>query len=318
MTLAPALPLDTDRLIHSLVGALELETSVFHVGQYCGRWRASTAGRALASFHLVLRGHCDLHLDGETQRLAANDAVFFLRDVPHHLAAEQNAAIVEGREPMRPLQPVTPDGTGLACGFFQFRGAWSELLVGSFPDYLVLRTASAELAPLRSLFDLILAEADDSTLEPSPLIARLTELLFFYAIRHFARQDTVAASLWAALRRSEFAPLLRELVRDPGRDWSVEEMARHAHMSRASFFKHFMETCGQPPAQFVLLLRMKLAAQFLERGESVTRAAEHVGYRSYAAFSRAFKRVNGEQPGAYQRARRARESHLPSRVVAPR
>jgi AraC-like DNA-binding protein len=46
---------------------------------------------------------------------------------------------------------------------------------------------------------------------------------------------------------------------------------------------------------------MKIAAQRLHHGASITQAAEHVGYRSYAAFSRAFKRVNGEQPGRYQR-----------------
>ena len=38
---------------------------------------------------------------------------------------------------------------------------------------------------------------------------------------------------------------------------------------------------------------------------SVLRAAEHVGYHSQAAFTRAFKKVIGEQPGAFQRARRS-------------
>jgi AraC-like DNA-binding protein len=96
------------------------------------------------------------------------------------------------------------------------------------------------------------------------------------------------------------------LLREPGREWSVDAMARLAHMSRASFCRHFVDTCGQPPAQFLLQVRMKIAARRLQRGDSVLRAAEHVGYNSQAAFTRAFKRVIGEQPGAFQRARRAR------------
>lgn len=35
------------------------------------------------------------------------------------------------------------------------------------------------------------------------------------------------------------------------------------------------------------------------------RTAEHVGYRSHAAFSHAFKKIIGEQPGAYRRSHRA-------------
>jgi AraC-like DNA-binding protein len=84
-------------------------------------------------------------------------------------------------------------------------------------------------------------------------------------------------------------------------------MAHAAHMSRASFCKHFSAACGLPPAQFVLLLRMKIAAQRLSAGETVERAATHVGYSSQAAFTRAFKRVIGDQPGAYRRRQRNRQ-----------
>ena len=35
------------------------------MGRYCGPWRVSTAGQALASFHLVLSGACHLHIDGQ-------------------------------------------------------------------------------------------------------------------------------------------------------------------------------------------------------------------------------------------------------------
>jgi AraC family transcriptional activator of mtrCDE len=59
---------------------------------------------------------------------------------------------------------------------------------------------------------------------------------------------------------------------------------------------------GKAPAKFVLLLRMRIAAERLRAGESTTSAADHVGYQSIAAFSRAFKKVIGEAPSAYRRA----------------
>lgn len=296
---------ETDRLAHWLVSGLELDATVFHVGQYCGPWRASTAGREQASFHLVLRGQSYLHLDGQAPiALGEREGVFLLRDIPHCLTPEPDAGPAFKPCDMQPMAPVVTGACGLACGFFQFRGLLGELFRGAFPDYVLIRADSAALKAVAPLFDLILAEAERSDGAPSPLIERLTELLFFYVIREVARRDDVAAGLLAVARRPEFAPLLDDLLREPGKPWSIEDMARVARMSRASFCRHFVEASGQPPAQFLLQVRMKIAARRLQSGDSVLRAAEHVGYYSQAAFTRAFKKVIGEQPGAFQRARR--------------
>lgn len=301
---------NTDQLVHWLLGSLELQTTVFHVGQYCGRWRASTEGHALGSFHLVLHGNCYLHVEGSKPiALHAQDGVFLLRDIPHFLSPDPDRMAALPRIAMQPLSASSPSGaTGLACGYFHFRSALSVLIVDSFPDYLILRADDPSLRAARALLDLILEESGDDPEHPSPLIARLVEVLFFYVIRHVAHSDAVASGLLALARRSEFKPLLDHLMQAPGENWSTDEMARITHMSRASFYKHFVDASGQPPAQFLLSLRMKIAAQHLHAGESVERTAEHVGYRSHAAFSRAFKKVIGEQPGAYRRGVRQRDN----------
>lgn len=300
---------NTDQLVHWLLGSVDLETTVFHVGQYCGRWRASTAGRAVGSFHLVLHGGCFLHIEGqEPVALQPRDGVFLLRDIPHFLSPERELGAVPPQVAMQPLVPEADGSTGLACGFFHFRGGLSGLIVDSFPDYLILRADDPALKAASALFDLILAEPAGDPEQPSPLVARLAEVLFFYVIRHVAREDAIASGLLAIARRAEFKPLLESLMAAPGEPWSTDDMARMTHMSRASFYKHFVGASGQPPAQFLLSLRMKIAAQRLHAGESVERAAEHVGYRSHAAFSRAFKKVIGEQPGAYRRGLRERDS----------
>ena len=212
---------------------------------------------------------------------------------------------------MRPMTPAIAGACGLACGFFNFRGQLGELFRSALPDYVIIRADAPSQRAVGPLFELILAEAERHGEAGSPLIERLTELLFFYVIRDIAGSDEVAGGLLAVARRTEFAPVVHGLLREPGKDWSVDAMARLAHMSRASFCRHFADTCGQPPAQFLLQLRMKIAARRLQRGDSVLRAAEHVGYNSQAAFTRAFKRVIGEQPGAFQRARRSLTAHVP-------
>lgn len=297
----------TERIVHWLLSGLELQSSVFHVGQYCGRWQASTAGRGLASFHVVLQGRCWFKRadTAECVALDAGDTVFLLRDIPHVLSPDPTPLPADGSieriGAMAPLDIASADATGLACGFFEFSAMPGELLLSLLPDALIVRAGTASSNSARAVFDLIRAEAMRDTPEPSPLIARLTELLFFYALREFAERDEVATGLWSLLRGREFSKLVEAIIDKPGQAWSTDAMAEHAHMSRARFCKRFVEACGQPPAQFLAQIRMKVAAELLREGASISSAAERVGYQSESAFAQAFKRVTGAQPGALRR-----------------
>jgi AraC-like DNA-binding protein len=293
----------TDRIIHWVLDNLELETTVFHVGQYCGSWRASISGRARAGYHVVLHGDCWLHLPGGAGpvRLHAGDAVFFLRDVPHHLGPAQHADACLPGAAMQSLGDAQPGATGLACGFFEFRSGMAQTLLGPFPDFVVLPADAASGNAANRLFDLIHAEASMAGTAPSPLLARLVELLFFYVIRDVAMRDDVARGLWPMLRSAEFSPLVLALIAHPERTWSLDEMASQVHMSRATFCKRFAAACGQSPAAFLLVLRMKIASRLLDERASIAQVAERVGYRSEAAFAKAFKKATGIQPGAWRR-----------------
>lgn len=310
MNTAPTDAPDQDRFAHWLLGSIEFNSVVLHAGRYCGPWRASTAGVAQASFHLLLSGQCYLHLPGQAPvLLRARDGVFLLRDVDHYLSPYADPAARIGATAMQPMD-ADGEGTGMACGFFQFRGALSALVLDSFPDYLISRADDPALAGGAALFELMLAETGGDPERPSPLIGRLTELLFFYVLRHAARQAPIGAGLLALARRGEFTHLLDALLRDPAADWTIDSMARASRMSRATFYKHFSEACGMPPAQLLLLLRMTIAAQRLKAGDSVERAAFHVGYQSAAAFTRAFQRSTGASPGAYRRQAPERRARL--------
>ncbi|MCL2658034.1 MAG: AraC family transcriptional regulator [Betaproteobacteria bacterium] len=295
-----------DRLIHWLLDSLELQTTLFHLGRYCGSWQTSTSGLADASFHVVLAGDCWLHLPQSNARLPlrAGDAVFFLRDVPHLLSphADVREAAQAPRRPMRPVGGDSDEGSALACGFFAFRTPLREHFLGPFPDHVLIARDDDSLRESRPIFDLILAEARQEGNEPSPLTARLVDLLFFYAIRHLCLGQEVACGLWAVLARREFASLLAAILDDPAHDWTIERMAGFNHMSRANFHKHFSQVAGTSPGNFLTRVRMTLAGQWIGRGMSLSRAAEKVGYQSDAAFSRAFKKVTGRLPGSLCRA----------------
>ena len=73
-------------------------------------------------------------------------------------------------------------------------------------------------------------------------------------------------------------------------------------MSRSAFADRFRDTLGEPAMSYVTAWRMDLAARLVrERGLSLARIAERVGYQSEAAFNRAFRRAHDLTPGAYAR-----------------
>ena len=138
------------------------------------------------------------------------------------------------------------------------------------------------------------------------MITRLGDILVIQAIRCVdrdrLRQRGPAGSARCRTRRSGSAIAL--IHRDPARAWTVASLADELAMSRSAFAARFTELVGEPAMQYVARWRMHLALSALnEEGATVAELADRLGYRSEAAFSRAFKRVIGIPPGAVKRSR---------------
>ncbi|WP_256666945.1 helix-turn-helix domain-containing protein [Nocardia cyriacigeorgica] len=93
---------------------------------------------------------------------------------------------------------------------------------------------------------------------------------------------------------------------DPGKDWTVEALARVALASRSGFAARFQAATGRTPGRYLTQLRVERAQQFLiEQDASVGAVARRLGYRSETAFGRAFRRHTGRTPSEWRRAARA-------------
>jgi AraC-like DNA-binding protein len=92
----------------------------------------------------------------------------------------------------------------------------------------------------------------------------------------------------------------------PAEPWTLDALAREAHVSRATLARRFAQQVGEPPVAYLARWRMQLAARRLrDSGESVEEIARGVGYSSEFAFNRAFARHRGVPPGRYRRLARA-------------
>ena len=101
-------------------------------------------------------------------------------------------------------------------------------------------------------------------------------------------------------------PALEALFNEPSRPWTLPDLARLCHMSRATLARHFEEKLGRSASDLLTDIRMTVAATELRKSSASTGAvAEAVGYQSEAAFQRAFKQHMGVTPAAWRRAARS-------------
>lgn len=73
-------------------------------------------------------------------------------------------------------------------------------------------------------------------------------------------------------------------------------LAQAVHLSPSRFIALFRAQTGLPVRNYVLWRRLLLAAQRLERGDSVTTAAHAAGFADAAHLSRSFRKVIGAAP----------------------
>ena len=85
---------------------------------------------------------------------------------------------------------------------------------------------------------------------------------------------------------------------------SVEEIAAYVGVSRSTLFREFRRVIGIPPKEYLEQFRIRRAS-FLLRTTDLTigSVSTSVGYDNGLYFSKAFKKLTGQTPSAYRRAR---------------
>ena len=123
--------------------------------------------------------------------------------------------------------------------------------------------------------------------------------MFALTLRLASEAVEAPAGLLALAGHPRLAPALAALFHEPDHSWTLPELARLCHMSRATMARHFQEKLGRSASDLLTDIRMMLAAQELRKASVSTRAvAVAVGYQSEAAFQRAFKKRMGITPAA--------------------
>lgn len=267
-------------------------------------------------FHVVTSGETWLTtLDGQARHLVAGDIALVTRGAGHDLTSapgEPTVNIVDiDHQMISERYEVMHLGGGgaptqIICAAVRFGHPAARNLLEALPEVVVLQTAQApELDRMQSTLALMAAEARSPSPGGEAVITRLADILVIQTVRAWIESDPGGRTGWlGALQDPQIGAAITRIHRDPARDWTVAALADITAMSRSAFSARFTALVGEPAMQYVTRWRMHVAVAALrEEGATVGELAARLGYRSEAAFARAFKRVIGQPPGAIRAAR---------------
>lgn len=182
-------------------------------------------------------------------------------------------------------------------GYCIFQSEDATLLSSLLPEVVVVRGQYR----LAMLMQLLGEEAMDDKPGREVVLQHLLEVLLIEALRSSAEVGDMPGLL-RGLSDDRLAVAIRAIHADPGRGWTVAQLAREAAMSRSGFYERFQIAVGMTPMEYLTAWRLALAKDLLHKGGvSVGAIARQVGYRSTSAFSVAFTRDVGISPIRYAR-----------------
>jgi len=134
------------------------------------------------------------------------------------------------------------------------------------------------------------------------VVRRLCEIIMLQLLRLVQSQVSQSNSAPAGIQHD--APLLQAwtaFLSDPSQDWTIAKLADASGLSRTAFISRFKQAFQAPPMVVLTRIRLEQAKSFLATsGATIQEISFSVGYKSEAAFIRAFKREFQKTPGQYR------------------
>lgn len=123
---------------------------------------------------------------------------------------------------------------------------------------------------------------------------------------------------WLALEDARLSRAVAAMQAEPGQVFRLSTLAQVAGMSRSVFAARFATVLGEPPMEFLRIVRLGRAAHLLSRTDlPVKSIASQVGYSSRSSFTRAFVARYGAAPARFRTTAVEPPSHLrPTRRTA--
>lgn len=264
---------------------------------------AISFGQSGGTIHIVSQGDFELEVEGEATTYPVGRGDVVLVGSPH--------VIRRGRRVQpRPLEgsdqrhEVVTDGheTRWLSGTFSSDYGRKAYLLEHRPPIVQLRgVGDQSLLWLDVSTQMLMKEMTEPTQGSREMISRILDLLYIQVVRAWATGPDATPGWLTGAMDPVIGEVIAAIHAEPVDRWSIDRLAQTCNMSRSAFSERFSRLMGQPPAAYVTLVRLANAADLLlDTEEAVNEIAVRSGYRSEAAFSRAFSQRYGMPPSRWR------------------
>jgi AraC-like DNA-binding protein len=309
--------------LSDVLSALRFSGGVFLDGEFTAPWCVHSRvtlddfpGRtelppSVVGFHYVVDGRMQVQVAGGAPvDVGAGEMVLLPRNDPHLLASAPGLPPADPDPPVQRLEGGmmrmvyggggTP--TRIVCGYIA-SDVRSHPLLQALPMVFALDVKGRPSADwVAASFRYAAREVSLGRAASETVLAKISELLFVEAVRHYAESLPPDRKGWfAGLRDPAVGRALALMHGRVAHPWTTEALAAEVSLSRSAFAERFTQLVGQPPITYLTDWRMQLAAARLrDTPRPIGKIAEELGYESEATFTRAFKRAMGVAPGRYR------------------
>lgn len=275
-----------------------------------GSWAVDFPAYEGFTLNVVQKGECWLSLENGPQgvRLRAGDCFLLTGGREFTLATDLSL-----RERFRAEEIFSHAEHGVArCNsggdffvlgiIFRFQGHLSSVLLNRLPAVIHVDGGSDHAAVLRGSLDRFCAEMRTGGVGRSLILSHLAPIMLLQTLRVYLASSPREENWLVALTHPRLIKVLEAMQTDYKRAWSLEQLAKIAHMSRSGFALTFQRKVGVSPMVYLMNWRMQIACELLATGDqNLASIASDVGYGSESAFSTAFTKIMRCRPGNYRK-----------------
>lgn len=177
-----------------------------------------------------------------------------------------------------------------------------ESLVSLLPPILKVPSAMQHPA-LKNVLTLLRHEADVEQAGYGAIADAMVQTVFALALRHEQGINGDACeTLFQTPVEIGIVSTLLMMRNHLDSQWTVDQLADLAGMSRSRYAVRFTEFVRQTPMRYLFESRMSRAGDLLQQDHyGLKEIARLIGYKSTSAFSTAFKKWSGKSPQEYRK-----------------
>lgn len=296
--------------LSDVLNLMRLRGCVYFLHDFAAPWGMEMPNGPHAQFHMVTRGRCWLHFEGETRELVSGDVIVFPHGEGHLLFDHPDSVPVSGKKVLEAYLQGLPvfEGDGdrarLLCGHFEFDRGFKHPLASELPRLIHIKGLSEDQPDwFDAVTNVLVRETGAGQPGASTVVDRLAEVLFIQILRAFLHRHQPLRGFLGAIRDEQISRALKAVHAGFGGELTLAGIAREAGMSRSNLALRFKAILGETPMDYMTRWRMLKAQELLTASgfASLSDIAERVGYKSESAFSHAFKRQFDQSPGAFRR-----------------